>query len=135
MWCALGVAVLVGGRVIIHARIGGEADAVQIPVDDGHPELEDMCTHFPLPLRNVWDNVHHYCAMLLPFREERQIDEWALRYGLPRGEAVPITQAAALARQWYSNHADRDYRKWTPTEAQAIFANVGLTGEFWELDR
>jgi len=134
MWCALGVAVLVGGKVTIHARIGGEAEAVQIPVDDGYPDDTEIYAHFALPPKHVWDNVHHYCAMLLPFRGEQQIDDWSARHGLPRGEAVPIEQVAALARAWYGKHAEPDYRKWTPEEAQKIFSDVGLKGAFWELD-
>ena len=134
VWCALGVATLVGGQVTIHGRIGGEAEPVRIPIKDGHPELTGMYAHFALPPKHVWDNVHHYCSMLLPFKTEQQIDAWSTRHGLPRGEAVPILRAAALARAWYGRHADPEYRKWTPQEAQKIFADVGLTGDFWELD-
>lgn len=134
MWCALGVATLIGGQVTIHARIGGEAEAVQIPIENGYPKATGLYAHFALPPKHVWDNVHHYCAMLLPFHTERQIDAWSERHGLSRGKAVPIQQAAALARAWYGRHAERDYRKWTPQEAQKIFAEVGLTGEFWALD-
>lgn len=133
MWCALGVAVLVGGTVNIHARIGGEAESIQMSVDDGYPEDIGILAHFALPPKRAWDNVHHYCAMLLPFRNERQIDDWSNRHGLPRGVAVPIAQAAALARSWYGAHANSDYRKWTLPEAQQIFSDVGLTGPFWNL--
>ncbi len=134
MWCALGVAVLVGGKVVIHAHIGGEADAVQIPVRDGFPENAEIYVHFAQPPKHAWDNVHHYCAMLLPFKSEQQIDKWSNHYGLPRGQAVPLEQTAALARTWYGKHAEPDYRKWTPAEAQKIFSDVGLSGAFWELD-
>lgn len=51
MWCALGVTVLVGGEVTIHARIGGEAEAVEIPVRDGYPEPVEIYAHFALPPR------------------------------------------------------------------------------------
>jgi len=134
MWCALGVAVLVGGKVVIHARIGGEAEAVQFSVQDGVPENAETYVHFAQPPKRAWNNVHHYCAMLLPFRFEQQIDEWSNRHGLPRGEAVPLEQAAALARKWYGRHAEPDFRKWTSEEAQKIFSDVGLTGAFWALD-
>ena len=134
MWCALGVATLVEGQVTIHAHIGGEAESVEIPVADGYPQTGSLYAHFALPPRHVWDNVHHYCAMLLPFKSEQQIDTWSARHGLPRGMAVPIEQAGALARAWYGKHANSDYRKWTPAEARKIFADVGLTGEFWDLD-
>ena len=134
MWCALGVATLVGGAVTIHARLGGEAEPIALSVIDSHPQRDDVWVHFPLPPQQAWDNVHHFCAMLLPFLDEAAIDAWSARHGLPRGTAVPLDQAAALARLWYDRHADPDYVKWTPTEAQQIFTTVGLTGPFWTLD-
>lgn len=134
MWCALGVAVLVGGDVTIHTRIGGEAEPVEITVKEGHPSTADILVHFALPPTHAWDNVHHYCAMLLPFRNEQQIDDWSGRHRLPRGTVVRIEQTAALARAWYGRHAEPSYRKWTPAEAEEIFSEVGLTGLFWQLD-
>ena len=46
VWCALGVAALVGGRVTIHTRWGGESEPVAIPVDAGRPAAgpEMWCT-------------------------------------------------------------------------------------------
>jgi hypothetical protein len=38
-----------------------------------------------------------------------------------------------LGRVWYGRHLDRDWRKWTVPEAQAVFDQVGLTGDFWRL--
>lgn len=134
MWCALGIAVLVGGKLTIDARIGGEAEKVRIPVRDGHPDSPDCYVHFALPPKYAWNNVLHFCAMLLPFKTEQQIDDWSDRHGLPRGQAVPIVQAAALARAWYGKHAESDYKKWTPAQAQDIFSGIGLTGPFWALD-
>jgi hypothetical protein len=134
MWCALGVAVLVGGSVIIHSRLGGELDDFDLEVRDGNPPRSDILVHVAVPPRDAWVDVHHFCATLLPFKTEADIDLWSRRHRLSRGMAVPVGVLAELARKWYGKHADKDWRKWTAAEAKQIFDDVGLSGQFWSLD-
>src|ERR1700685_1172028 len=50
LWCALGVAAIVGGEVRIHTRMGAEAEALTISVIDGEPiGLDGLCVHFAIP--------------------------------------------------------------------------------------
>lgn len=128
LWCAFGIEALVGAPCVVHARIGGEAEAIAI---DG--DADDLFAHFALPPRRAWDNVVHFCAMVLPFRGADDVDAWCARHRLPRGELVPVPQVRALARRWYGGHAAEDWRKHTVAEAAAIFAEVGLVGPFWAL--
>lgn len=104
IWCALGVATLVGGSVVIHSRIGGEEEDLDLHVCDGFVREDSIVTHFAMPLRSAWDNVHHYCATVLPFRSEADVDVWSRR------------------------------RKWSIAQASEIFERVGLTGSFWALE-
>ena len=136
LWCGLGVATLVGGDLVVHTRLGGEATPIAIPVTDGRPRAgaPALCAHFPAPPRTAWDNVHHFCARLLPFRNSDEVEAWCVRHGLPRGEVLALDQLADLARRWYGGHARPDWRKWTVAEAAAIFRDAGLTGEFWQLE-
>ncbi|MGD1091360.1 MAG: organomercurial lyase [Bryobacteraceae bacterium] len=61
MWCALGVAAIVGGEVRIHTRIGAEAEVLTIPVIDGELTGADgFCVHFAIPPARAWDNVHQH---------------------------------------------------------------------------
>jgi hypothetical protein len=46
---------------------------------------------------------------------------------------LTLEQAWALARIWYSDRMDPGWRRYTPAEATAAFAAIGLTGEFWQL--
>jgi len=134
VWCALGVATLVGGNLRIHSRIGGESESVVIPVHNGLPTLvEDIWVHFAEPPARAWDNVHAHCSMVLPFRSPGAIGEWSKRHALPHGQGVPLAQVALLAQHWYGSHANPEWRKWTITEAQEIFHRSGLTAEFWDL--
>lgn len=132
-WCAFGVAHLAGGDVAIHLRLGGESETITIHVVDGEVVEEDLWVHFSVPPRDAWDNVHHFCATVLPFRDRDEVAAWSARHGLAHGEAVPVRQANALGREWYARHADENWRKWTGSEAAEIFARVGLVGPFWAL--
>lgn len=132
-WCSLGVAALLDGPVTIATRLGGEDEPIEIRVRDGRVEPSDLFVHFSLPVARAWDNVHFYCATVLAFRSEADVDRWCARHGIPRGEAVPIQTVWELARAWYGGHLSEKWQKWTSSEAAAIFASVGLTGPFWEI--
>jgi hypothetical protein len=134
IWCAFGIAALVGGDVTIHTRIGGETDDVDIHVIDGAVVEKDLVVHFAVRPQVSWDNIHHHCACILPFRMSADVEDWSARHGIAIGDVVPIEQAASLGRVWYGKHGDRDWKKCSITEARALFATVGLKGQFWELE-
>lgn len=133
LWCALGVCALAAPNAHIHARVGGERDALRIEVRDGELVNPTLLVHFGAPPRHAWDNVHAWCASVQPFERAEHVDAWCARHALPRGECVPIAQVQRLARTWYGRHLDADWRKWSVAQAQAIFDAVGLRGEFWRL--
>ncbi|KAM5524000.1 hypothetical protein FOXYSP1_00043 [Fusarium oxysporum f. sp. phaseoli] len=56
-WCSLGVMHLVGGNATLITRLGVISDKVNITVKDGILLDKDSFIYFPLPTRNVWDNV------------------------------------------------------------------------------
>ncbi len=49
------------------------------------------------------------------------------------GASLPVAQLERLARAWYGDRLDPAWRPRTREESQAIFAGLGLTGEFWAL--
>lgn len=134
MWCALGIASLVQDDVVIHTRAGAESEPLAIAISDGKLRGDhELVVHFPIAPRHAWDNVIHFCASVQPFHSEPEIDAWCARHGYHKGAVVPLAQLDALARRWYGEHLALAWRKWTTTEAQAIFTSVGLTGAFWSL--
>ena len=134
IWCAFGIATLVGGETRIHTRIAAEDAPLVIPVVKGQPVgLEDVWVHFAIPPAHAWQNVHQHCSMVLPFRSREEIAAWCDRHHLPRGEDVPLHQVAQLAQAWYRTYADTNWHKWTITEAQEIFKRSGLVSPFWDL--
>ena len=70
---------------------------------------------------------------MLAFRSEAHVDRWCEQTGLERGAAFPLATAWRLAERWYRDRQSLDWRRRTPEEAQAVFAELGLTGEFWNL--
>ena len=67
------------------------------------------------------------------FRSEEDVGRWCLARGVVRGAIMTLAQAWDLSQRWYGNRLDPDFRRPTREEAQAIFASVGLTGDFWNL--
>jgi hypothetical protein len=70
---------------------------------------------------------------MLLFRSEEHIDTWYRRRGVVTGATLTLNQQWELARIWYANRMAPDWRRRTPEEAAAVFASLGLTGEFWRL--
>ena len=46
---------------------------------------------------------------------------------------MTLDQAWDLSQKWYGNRLAPDFRRPARDEAVAIFASVGLTGQFWRL--
>lgn len=67
------------------------------------------------------------------FRSEEHVQRWLDRTRNTRGAVVPLEQVWRLARAWYADPRDRNWRPRTRDESQAVLSSVGLTDPFWEL--
>ena len=70
---------------------------------------------------------------MLAFRSEAHVDRWLEQRALERGAVLSLDQLWRLADAWYANRLARDWRRRRPDEAEALFAELGLTGDFWRL--
>jgi hypothetical protein len=132
-WCSFGIAALLGGDdVRIATTAGAEGEPLTATIDR-HRVREDLWVHFPVPMSRAWDNVIYTCSMMLLFRSEREIDNWARRHAAPRGDAQRAQRVYDFARVWYGRHLDRNWRKWSVEEARRLFARFGFQGPIWEL--
>jgi hypothetical protein len=52
----------------------------------------------------------------------------------PDGAVVDLPTMWRLAKVWYGDRLHDDHRRRTPEEATAVFAELGLTGRFWDMD-
>jgi hypothetical protein len=46
---------------------------------------------------------------------------------------MSVQQLWALARAWYGDRLDPEWRPRTRDDSQRLLADVGLGGEFWQL--
>ena len=70
---------------------------------------------------------------MLAFRSEEHVDRWRALQCLPKGAVFSPEQLWRLAHAWYADRLDPAWRRRSPAEAEALFAEIGLTGDFWRL--
>ena len=70
---------------------------------------------------------------MLAFRSEAHVERWREGLGLPRGALLTPEQQWRLAEAWYADRLAPGWRRRTPGEAERLFAELGLVGEFWRL--
>ena len=71
---------------------------------------------------------------MLFFPGEGHVRRWCNEWNQGRGCVLSLEQCWQLAYAWYRD--DRralEWRRKSTSEARAIFAEVGLIGEFWNL--
>jgi hypothetical protein len=71
---------------------------------------------------------------MLLFRSEEDVDDWSATTGIPRGAVFDLDRLWALARSWYDDRLDHDWRRRSLTERQELLKAAGLTGDFWTSD-
>ena len=70
---------------------------------------------------------------MLAFRSEGHVDRWLDERALARGAVFSLEQLWRLATAWYADRLAPDWRRRTAAETEALFRELGLTGEFWRL--
>jgi hypothetical protein len=69
---------------------------------------------------------------MLFFRSEENVRRWCTARDVPVRPLVTIPQLWSLATTWYGTRLQPDSRRPGPDEMRAIFAGLGLTGDFWD---
>lgn len=64
-------------------------------------------------------------------RSEADVTHWCRTNHEPRGEVVPLAQVWQLARAWYGDRMNPNFRGRSLESAHAIFRQVGLDSDFW----
>jgi hypothetical protein len=70
---------------------------------------------------------------MLAFRSEAHVERWCELRRIPKGASFTLEQAWQLGQAWYADKLSPDWRRATAEEAATVFAEIGLTGDFWEL--
>ena len=69
---------------------------------------------------------------MLFFRSEERVREWCAANGYQMQPLVNIDQLWSLATTWYATRLQEESRRPPPDEMRAIFAGLGLEGDFWD---
>ena len=69
---------------------------------------------------------------MLFFRSEEQVRQWCAAGGHPVRPLVRMEQLWQLASIWYATRLQPDSRRPRPDRRRAIFAGLGLAGDFWD---
>ena len=70
---------------------------------------------------------------MLLFRSEDDVDRWCRATGRPRGATLDAAALQRLAKLWYGDRLDPEWRPRTAAESQAILDSLGLVGPHWRL--
>jgi len=70
---------------------------------------------------------------MLLFRSEQHVDRWCAQWNRPRGGTLSLAQGWKLAQLWYGDRLNPEWKPYDAEQAQSVFRQVGLVGEFWML--
>ena len=70
---------------------------------------------------------------MLLFRSEEHAGNWREARGFENAKPLSLETGWKLARAWYARKLEPDWRRHTVEEAETLFAELGLTGDFWRL--
>jgi hypothetical protein len=71
---------------------------------------------------------------MLLFRSEETVEAWCAQRNLPVRPMVTLDQLWMLAQAWYSARLGEHLSRPGPDEMKQIFARIGLTDSFWDLN-
>lgn len=132
-WCSLGIVAMLNEDASIFTRSGAEEEPIRLSVQNGQISDTDPVMHISVPTANWWDDVIYACATILLFKSEEEVDRWCKNHDITKGTVLPIEQAWRLAKVWYGDYLDPNWKRKTPEEVKRIFKDLGLTGSFWQL--
>src|SRR4051794_32248741 len=89
-WCSLGIAALLNEDVTITSRIGAYDKQITLHIVNGELQESNFYIHFPVQMKQAWDNVIYTCSNMLIFENETQVDAWSKRHGIAKGDIQPV---------------------------------------------
>ena len=133
-WCSLGVAALLETDLTISTTIGAEGTPITIHIKNGEIIETNLFIHFPIPMKNAWDNVIYTCSNMLVFENKEQVESWSIRHNIPLGDIQPIQRIWEFSKKWYGDHLNPNWVKWTAEDAKRMFLEFNLTHPIWDLE-
>jgi len=124
-WDSFGIMAALDQQVLVATTCVGCGRPLALLADPAVEPPEPYVARFQVPAARWWDDVVQTCSTI------------RLACGpdhAPDGEVVDLPTMWRLGKVWYGDRLHDDHRRRTPEEATAVFAGLGLTGRFWDLD-
>jgi hypothetical protein len=133
-WCSLGIAALIKQDLTITTNLGAYTKQVVIHITNGEVQEKNLYVHFPIAMKEAWDNIIYTCSNMLVFESVAQIDAWTKRHHIPKGDIQPISNVLQFSKSWYGNHLNPHWEKWTMADAKKMFREFNLNHPVWDLE-
>jgi len=132
-WDSVGIGAALDTEVLIATTCPdcGRPHALR-SAPDRAPE-SDAVAHFLVPGPHWWDDVVDTCSHIRICCDESHARRWESRHGRGPGAVIDLHTLWRLGHRWYGDRLRPDFRPFTPAEAIAVFAELGLSGPFWRL--
>jgi hypothetical protein len=134
-WDSFGIVAAVGERLDILTTCpacGRELRYAAGPDDPPEPG-DGLVVRVPKPAAQWWDDVVATCTGIRTFCSHEHVEAWRERTGEPPGGVVALEQLWRLARPWYGDRLEPDWRPHPREHNQALLDDLGFPRPFWAL--
>ena len=125
-WDSFGIMAAIGRPVLLATGCLGCGRPLALRADPARAPEEPYVAHFLVPAARWWDDVVWTCSNIRLACDARHVGEGG-------GAVVDLATMWRLGSVWYGDRLRDDFRRRSPEEANAVFADLGLTGGFWTL--
>jgi hypothetical protein len=124
-WDSFGIMAALDRPVLLATTCVGCGRPLALRADPAKPPEEPYVVHVLVPAARWWDDVVWTCSNIRLACDAGHVRE--------AGAVVDLPTMWQLGSVWYGDRLRDDFRRRTPEEANAIFADLGLNGPFWTL--
>jgi hypothetical protein len=132
-WDCFGIMAALDQPVLVATTCLGCGRPLALLADPQAPPPEPYVAHFLVPAARWWDDVVRTCSTIRLACDPAHVQAWAAAAGERVGAVVDLETMWRLGKVWYGDRLHDDHRRRTPEEATAVFAELGLTGPFWDM--
>jgi hypothetical protein len=132
-WDSFGIMAALGRTVLVATTCLACRRPLALHADPERAPAEGYVAHVQVPAARWWDDVVVTCSTIRLACDALHVRSWACEQGQQVGAIVDLVTLWRLARLWYGDRLRDDFRRFTPQEADEVFAGLGLTGPFWSM--
>jgi hypothetical protein len=132
-WDSYGIMAALDQPMLVATTCPGCGRPLALQADPEAPPEEPFVVHFLVPAARWWDDVVRTCSTIRLACGPGHVEDWATGSGEQVGAVVDLGTMWRLGKVWYGDRLHDDHRRRTPEEATAVFAELGLTGRFWDM--